>query len=244
MCCMATQTQRTVEDLVRRYLPLARRLAWRYAGRGEPFEDLVQVASLGLLNAAKRYDESRPTAFAAYAIPMITGELKRHFRDRCWALYVPRSMKDRALMVNRAIQHELESSGIEPTQTQLAERLSLPEQDIVDALEAWSALRTSSLEAPVRRQAGQEPQQLAEVIGSADSGYQLVEQRLTRMAAMRELTAVEQRIFYLRYAEQRSQRAIAARIGISQTHVSRVLSGVLRKLSLGAGHGEHEIANS
>lgn len=244
MGCMATETQRMVEDLVRQYLPLARRLAWRYAGRGEPFEDLVQVASLGLLNAARRYDESRGIAFAAYAVPMITGELKRHFRDHCWALYVPRAMKDRALRVKRAIEHELENSGAEPTQTQLAERLSLPERDIVDALQAWSALRTSSLEAPVRPQAEPEPQPLAEVIGSADSSYELVEQRLTRVFAMRELTAVEQRVFYLCYAEQRTQRAIAARIGISQTHVSRVLSGVLKKLSLGASHGEPAIGNS
>ena len=137
---MATDTQRAVDDLVRQYLPLARRLAWRYAGRGEPFEDLVQVASLGLLNAARRYDESRRIAFAAYAVPMITGELKRHFRDHCWALYVPRAMKDRALRVKRAIELELENRGAEPTQTQLAERLSLPERDIVDALQAWSAL--------------------------------------------------------------------------------------------------------
>jgi RNA polymerase sigma-B factor len=217
----------SVEALVARYLPLARRLAGRYSGRGEPLEDLVQVASVGLVNAARRYDSTRGIAFAAYAIPTITGELKRHFRDHCWSVHVPRGAKDRAVAVRRAIEDGLERTGATPTATHLAQRLKLPEREVVDAIEAWAGLFPASLDAPAR---GSDPEPLGELIGGAEGGYDLVDMRLTLVQAVRRLSVTERRIFCMRYLEDRTQADIAARVGLSQMQVCRSLSAMRAKL--------------
>jgi RNA polymerase sigma-B factor len=224
--------KRAVDALVTRYLPLARKLAWRYVGRGEPIDDLVQVASLGLVNAARRYDERRGIDFRSYAWPMIDGELKRHFRDHTWVLHVPRGAKTRSLNVRHAVKHELEETGLEPSTDRLAQRLQLSAAEVVEAFQTWSARRPGSLDAPALPQAEAEPPALSDVIGSVDQGFELVEARLMRRAAMRRLGPRERRILYLRYVLDRSQRDIADKMGLSQAQISRALRRIVADLGL------------
>lgn len=216
---------------MRSHLPLAHRLAWHYAGHGEPLEDLVQVASLGLVKAARRYDPDRGHAFSTYAHSMITGELKRHLRDRCWAVHVPRHAKERALEVNRMIKAGLERQGGEPSPVQLAERLNLSENEVLDALEARSARFTGSLDAPALPDSGSECPTVSDTLGSPDRGYDQVEARLTWRAALQGLSTLDRRILYLRCLEDRSQRDIAACVGVSQPQVSRVLLRIARLIT-------------
>lgn len=211
------------DALVQRHMPLAKKLAWRYAGRGEPYEDLVQVASVGLLNAARRYDGSRGAGFETFATTTIDGELKRHFRDRCWGVHVPRDTKDRALKVTKVIRKELEHSGVAPTVSELAQRLQLCDRDVIEALEAGAAFCPRSLDAPALTHDTADSPALGDTIGCVERGYERVEDRLTRTAVMRRLSPLEHRIMYLRYLEDRSQHDVAARVGVSQAHVSRVL---------------------
>jgi RNA polymerase sigma-B factor len=225
-------TDSSIETLVRRHLPLAKKLAQRYADRGEPLEDLVQVANLGLVNAARRFDPGRGIRFAAYAIPVITGELKRHFRDHVWPLHVPRDQKDRAVLVNTAIRKELEQTGTVPSSPELARRLKLSEKQIAEARDAWSALRPESLDAPPSGQTDPASPLLSDLIGAVDYGYDCVDARLTRVTAMRQLTPLERRILHMRYIEDRTQLDIAAQVGLSQGGVSRMLLQMLEHLEL------------
>jgi RNA polymerase sigma-B factor len=222
------------ERLVERFLPLARKLARRYQYGREPLEDLVQVASLGLVKAARRYDETRGVSFGTYAAYSINGELMRHFRDHTWALHVPRGVKDRALQVNRAIR-VAEQAGDVPTARELAERLELSEQEVLDAREAWLALEADSLDGPVCSSGESEPEPLSEAVGSVDHGYERADQRLTLTAAWRKLPVRERRVMYMRFIEDRGQHDIATRIGLSQMQVSRTLRSALERLQLAAG---------
>jgi RNA polymerase sigma-B factor len=233
----------TIEDLVTQHLGLARRLAWRYAGRGELMDDLIQVANVGLVSAARRYDRRRGIAFDAYASRVITGELKRHFRDHVWALHVPRSKKELALAVSREVREHLRHRGVMPSTSELAQRLDLTERQICDADEAWSAFYASSFEAPARASGDPDCPPLSEVIGSTDSEFELVDRRVTRLVASRRLSVLERRMFYMRYFEDRSQHEIAARVGVSQAHVSRVLRRIVKHLDLAAdGRGDKRVA--
>lgn len=227
----AIGAQPSCERLVERFLPLARKLARRYERGREPLEDLVQVASLGLVKAARRYDESRGVPFGTYAAYSIDGELKRHFRDHTWALYVPRGPKDRALKVNKAIR-VAEQSGDMPSARELADRLDLSEQEVLDAGEAWLALEADSLDTPVTSQDEQEPQSLLETMGSVDGGYELADQRFTLEAAWRKLPVRERRVLHMRFVEDRRQRDIATQIGVSQMQVSRILTRGIKRLQL------------
>jgi RNA polymerase sigma-B factor len=225
------------ERLVERFLPLARKLARRYQYGREPLEDLVQVASLGLVKAARRYDETRGVSFGTYAAYSINGELMRHFRDHTWALHVPRGVKDRALQVNRAIR-VAEQAGDVPTARELAERLELSEQEVLDAREAWLALEADSLDGPACSPGESEPEPLSEAVGSVDDGYELADERFTLTAAWRKLPVRERRVMYMRFIEDRRQHDIATRIGASQMQVSRLLRSALERLQLGAGQSE------
>jgi RNA polymerase sigma-B factor len=216
-------------------MPLARKLARRYQYAGEPLDDLVQVASLGLVKAARRYDESRGIPFGAYAVVNITGELRRHLRDHGWAIHVPRGLKDRAVRVNGAIRETSGQSGGPPSAAQLGARLGLSEQEVLDAREVWPALQASSLDGPVWGRDESEPQPLAETIGSIDDGYELAEKRFTLQAELRRLSVRDRQVLQMRFFEGRTQRDIATRIGMSQMQVSRILSGALERLQLAAG---------
>jgi RNA polymerase sigma-B factor len=222
----------SIEALVRTHLPLARKLAYRYADRGEPIDDLVQVANLGLVNAARRYEPGRGIRFATYAIPVITGELKRHFRDHVWPLHVARDEKERAVLVNTAIRNELERTGTVPSSADLARRLKLTEEEIGEARDTWSALRPESLDAPAAGQHDPAAPLLADLIGQVDDRYDCVDSRLTRMVAMRQLSTLERRVLHMRYVEDRTQSDIAIRLGLTQGGVSRMLIQMRKHLEL------------
>ena len=230
-----TRSPELRDELVNRFLPLARSLAMRYRRRSESLEDLVQVASLGLVSALERFDPERGVPFAAFAGPTILGELRRHFRDRVWTLRVPRGLQERIRDVDGAIaklSHELERS---PTVAELAELLEINEADVLEAFEATVARRTVSLDAP---SAGAEPGEeapMTERIGSEDPGFELVEDREAIDASADVLDDTEREVLRLRFAEDLTQSTIAERVGYSQMHVSRILRRALGKLREAAG---------
>jgi RNA polymerase sigma-B factor len=221
--------QRAREELVERFLPLARKLARRYAGAREPFDDLVQVASLGLVKAVDRFDVTRGTAFSSFAVPTILGELKRYFRDLGWSVHVPRGAQEHALKVEEAQQQLTSRTGHPPTVAELAQYLELSIEDVLDALETAGAHHSTSLDAPHDDIDG-ESTTLAEAFGAEDERYQFVDASVTISTAARELSARERRVLALRFVEDLTQTQIADEIGVSQMQVSRILRRALARL--------------
>jgi RNA polymerase sigma-B factor len=221
--------QRAREELVERFLPLARNLARRYAGAREPFEDLLQVASLGLVKAIDRFDVDRGAAFSSFAVPTILGELKRYFRDLGWSVHVPRGAQEQALKVQEAQERLTTKTGRPPTVSELAEYLELEVEDVLDALETAAAHHSASLDAP-REDRDDESGSLVDVFGQEDRRYELVEETTTISAAARELTPRERRVLALRFAGDMTQTQIAQEIGVSQMQVSRILRRALTQL--------------
>jgi RNA polymerase sigma-B factor len=215
------------EELVRRFLPLARSLALRYRGSSEDLEDLIQVASLGLVKALDGFDPERGESFVAYAAPTILGELRRHFRDRVWEVRLPRGLQERTMAVNRAAGELSEELGRTPTVSQIAERLGLEQEDVSEALQADEARRTLSLEVP-RSRGEEESTTISETLGEAEPGYDTVEAQLAAEEA--PLDERERLVLRLRFHGGLNQYEIGARIGISQMQVSRIMRGALRKL--------------
>ena len=224
-------------ELVERFLPLARKLARRYERASEPLEDLVQVASLGLLKAIDRYDTSRGDAFSSYAVPTILGELKRYFRDTGWSLHVPRGMQERVLHVNAAVEALSRDVGRSPSPQQVALKLSLPVEQVLEAMEAGAAYDTASLDRPRRSGEEEESGTIADALGEAEDGYSLVEDRATIGRGLQALPERERTILYLRLAEGLTQAEIAERIGISQMHVSRLIRRAIDRMRVVAGAG-------
>ena len=222
--------QRARDELVERFLPLARKLAHRYRGAHEPIEDLFQVASLGLVKAVDRFDLSRGTAFSSFAVPTILGELKRYFRDCGWSVHVPRGAQERALKVEEAQQNLTSKRGRPPTVPELAEFLELSIQEVLDALETAGAHHAASLDAPHTDEDGGSAT-LGSLFGSEDERYRLVEDGLTITAAARQLPMHERRVLQLRFLEDLTQTQIAERIGVSQMQVSRILRRALSRLN-------------
>jgi RNA polymerase sigma-B factor len=221
--------QRARACLVDLYMPLARRMASRYAGVSEPFDDLLQVASLGLLNAIDRFDSSRGTPFAGFAKPTILGELKRYFRDKVWTVRVPRSVHDRMGEVERATEKLTVELRRPPSAQELAEHLAIDVADVLEILEAQHNRRPLSLDAPP---VGEDPEDSngAEWVGRPDGNFDLVDDRLAMESVLPSLGEREREILRLRFAEELPQTEIAARIGCSQMHISRVLRRSLDKL--------------
>lgn len=217
------------ETLVRRFLPLARNLARRYHGGTEQFEDLVQVASVGLIKAVQRYDDRRGVSFSTYAVPTITGELKRHFRDNAWAVHVPRGLRERAVQVNSGVKSLSEKNGGTPSTPELAAHLKLDEQEVLDAQAAYTAYDAVSLDAP-RSQDDREQQVRSDAVGSTDDGYELTEDRIAVNDALQTLPPQERRVLHMRFVEDRTQSDIASRIGVSQMQVSRILRRTVERL--------------
>jgi RNA polymerase sigma-B factor len=217
------------DELVRRFLPLARKLARRYSGAREPFDDLLQVASLGLVKAVDRYDVSRGTAFSSFAVPTILGELKRYFRDLGWAVHVPRGAQELAVKVEEATQRLSTRSGHAPTVSELAQFLEIEIGDVLDALETARAHHASSLDAPHDDGEG-ESGSLVDSFGSEDPSLLLADDRVTVDDAARLLTEREREVLRLRFAEDLTQTQIANRVGVSQMQISRILRRAVARL--------------
>jgi RNA polymerase sigma-B factor len=234
------QDVRARDALVERFSPLARSLARRYARSSEPFEDLLQVAMLGLLNAINRFDPSRGRAFTSFAVPTILGELRRYFRDCGWAVHVPRGRQEQARKVEQASRRITSDRGRPPTVAELAQYLEMSTEDVLTAIQAANAYATSSLDEPRHdREDGQSPS-YAETIGEVDEGYERVEDRTTIIAAAQELADRERLILQLRFAGGLTQTEIAQRVGVSQMQVSRLLRRSIARLQ--ASTGEEQAA--
>jgi RNA polymerase sigma-B factor len=217
------------EALVQRFMPLARSLARRYDRSSEPYEDLLQVAALGLLKAMDRFDPERGPSFASFAIPTILGEMRRYFRDSGWSLHVPRGDKERALKVRDAQEAFANEHGHAPTVGQLAQYLELEDEQVIDALLAIQAYESLSLDAP-RPGADDEAITYGDSVGEDDSRYELIELDATVVAVLDQIPARERQILRMRFVEGLTQTQIAARVDVSQMQVSRLLRRSLDQL--------------
>jgi RNA polymerase sigma-B factor len=216
-------------ELVERFMPLARSLARRYLNTREPIDDLTQVAYLGLVKAIDRFDASRGNRFASYAVPTILGELRRHFRDTVWAVHVPRGAQERALQVERTSEQLASRRGHPPTVGEIAEYLECAQEEVLDAMQATRARSAVSLDAP--GPGGEEDSEpRVEVLGVEDEGYALVEDGSAISSAFAALAPREREIVKLRFAEEMTQSEIAARVGLSQMQVSRLLRRSLEQM--------------
>jgi len=217
------------DELIERFLPLARKLARRYAQSSEPYEDLVQVASLGLVKAVERFDPDRGFAFSSFAVPTIVGELKRYFRDTAWALHVDRGAQERARKISDAQQRLSSLTGRMPTVDELAQYLEVTQEEVLDGLQTAEAYGAVSLDAPLSTEDDEESSRL-DAIGQEDQRLGLVDDHATIFAAARHLPTREREILYLRFGEDLTQSEIAERVGVSQMQVSRLLRRSLHRL--------------
>ncbi|MEA2143089.1 MAG: polymerase sigma-B factor [Solirubrobacteraceae bacterium] len=217
------------DRLIERALPLAHQVARRYNRSGEPFDDLLQVARLGLCKAVERFDPARGVAFSTYAVPTMVGEIKRHFRDTGWAIHVPRSLQERVLKVERAGKALSSQLGRAPTVGEIAEATRMDVETTLEALEAASAYEARSLDAPAPAD-DQEGRAYVETLGARDDAYELVDDRGAVASAMRTLPLRERRILHMRFMEDMTQSEIAERVGVSQMQVSRLLRRSLQRL--------------
>ena len=224
------QRDQTVrEELVQRFMPLARRLAARYRGDREPLDDLVQVASLGLVKALDRFDPSRGVAFSSYAVPTILGELKRHFRDRGWSVRVPRDLQERIARVDRAIAELPGKLGRAPSVNEIADRLEVDPEEVLEAMEAGQAHHAMSLDAQSQTDEG-EGIPLTERLGGSDPAFDTVEYGAAITDALDSLSERDRAVLHLRFVEDLTQTEIADRVGVSQMHVSRILRSAVERL--------------
>ncbi len=217
------------EELVQRFMPLARRLAARYRGDKEPLEDLVQVASLGLVKALDRFDPGRGVAFSSYAVPTILGELKRHFRDRGWSVRVPRDLQERIAKVERVAAQLPARLGRAPSVNELADRLEMDPEDVLEAMEAAQAHHAMSLDAQQDMEEG-EGIAMGDRLGEEEPGYDTVEYGAAIEGALSRLSERDRMVLHLRFIEDMTQTQIAERVGVSQMHVSRILRSALAEL--------------
>ena len=218
------------DALVERYMPLTIRLARRYRGANEPFDDLKQAASIGLLKAIDRYDSSRGTGFEAYAVPTILGELKRYFRDCCWAVHMPRGIQDLAIKVDQAQRRLTSTSDRPPTYQDLAQYLEISVEEVLEAMEASAAHHAVSLDTKHETLSG-EVRTLGDTLGELDPGFDLVECGESIRVVAASLPDRERQVLALRFIEDLPQTEIAQRIGVSQMQVSRILRKALATLS-------------
>ncbi|MGW4146009.1 SigB/SigF/SigG family RNA polymerase sigma factor [Streptomyces albogriseolus] len=210
------------DELVTAWLPMAHRIAGRFRDRGESIEDLRQVAALGLVKAIDRFDPSRG-AFESYAVPTITGEVKRHFRDRMWALRVPRRIQELRNKVRVARRELTQNPGSpEPSVADIAAHTGLTEEEVSAGMEALESFSTLSLDAELSTD--DDGYSLADTLGASDSSYDVVVDRESAKEGLRRLPERERAILYMRFFEDMTQSRIADRLGISQMHVSRLIS--------------------
>jgi RNA polymerase sigma-B factor len=223
------------EALVQRLLPLARRMARRYRRSDEPLDDLVQVATLGLIKAIDRFDPARETAFSSYAVPTMLGELKRYFRDNGWAVHVPRGMQERVMQVDNAVKELSRRKGRSPSASEVGASLGLGTEQVLEAMEAASAYDAVSLESYRFGDEG-DGETYAESIGVEDGRFELVEYGATIAPTLAALPPRDRIVLHLRFVEDLTQAEIAERVGVSQMHVSRLIRRALERLRTVAEH--------
>jgi RNA polymerase sigma-B factor len=225
-----SRDRRARDELIERFLPLAHKLARRYVRSSEPFEDLAQVASVGLVKAVERFDPDRGYAFTSFAVPTILGELKRYFRDSSWALHVDRGAQERARQITGAQEAISARVGRAPTVSELAQYLELTEEEILDGLQTAEAYDAVSLDAPPPGTDSDGVMSRIETIGGRDEQLEMIDDVATIFAAARHLPTREREVLYLRFGEDLPQTEIAKRIGVSQMQVSRLLRRSLQRL--------------
>jgi RNA polymerase sigma-B factor len=224
------------DQLIERYLPLARQLARRYQRPDESIDDLVQVASLGLVKAIDRFDATREVAFSSYAVPTILGEIKRHFRDRTWSVRVPRDLQEMALKVERAVGELTRDLHRSPSIDELARNVGISQEQALEALQAAGAYHATSLDTP-RGSEGDASDTLADTLGGAEDGYDRAEERATIDRLLRTITPREREVLRLRFEEDLTQAEIGELIGVSQMQVSRLIRQSVSRLRLAAQSG-------
>jgi RNA polymerase sigma-B factor len=227
-----SERRRLHERIVCQCLPLAEHIARRYSGRGETHEDLVQVARVGLLNAVERFDADAGKDFLSFAVPTIMGEVKRYFRDSGWSVHVPRRLKETRAAVSTATADLTQQMGRAPTASELAGRLGMNRDDVVECLIAAQCYQTRSLDAPALGADG-DGVSIAERLGDRDDGIDAVEFREALRPLVAQLPKRERDILIMRFFGSQTQTQIAERLGISQMHVSRLLSKSLAALRAG-----------
>lgn len=208
------------------HMPLVTALARRYANRGEPLDDLIQVGTIGLIKAIDRFDPERGTALASFATPTILGEIRRHFRDRTWTVHVPRGIQDRHGVVNRTIDEMTSRLRRSPSVQDVADELGLSTDEVLDAMAAGAAYQPLSLSRPQGSDGDDDPID----VSVEEEGFEWAEGRAAVGSALGQLPMREQRIVHLRFVDGLTQSEIAEQIGISQMHVSRLLAKALATL--------------
>jgi RNA polymerase sigma-B factor len=221
--------ERAREELAVRFMPLARSLALRYQRSGEPFDDLLQVASLGLVKAIDRFDPERRIAFSSYAVPTILGEIKRYFRDRTWAVRVPRGLQELSMQVDRAVSALSEELHRSPSVKEIAAAVGVPEEDVLDALQAGGSYRAISFEAPAGG-SGDDVVTLADSVGVREDGFDRAEERATLDILLGCVSERERAVLRMRFERDMTQAEIGAEIGVSQMQVSRIIRQALQRL--------------
>ncbi|MEU8539052.1 RNA polymerase sigma factor SigF [Streptomyces sp. NPDC048717] len=215
------------DRLVRMHLPLVEHLARRFRNRGEPLDDLMQVATIGLIKSVDRFDPERGVEFSTYATPTVVGEIKRHFRDKGWAVRVPRRLQELRLSLTTATAELSQLHGRSPTVHELAERLGISEEEVLEGLESANAYSTLSLDVP---DTDDESPAVADTLGAEDEALEGVEYRESLKPLLEDLPPREKRILLLRFFGNMTQSQIAQEVGISQMHVSRLLARTLAQL--------------
>jgi RNA polymerase sigma-B factor len=215
------------EELIARHLPLVRSLARRYANRGEPLDDIEQVGAIGLIKAIDRFDLERQVSLATYATPTVVGEIKRHFRDKGWAIRVPRALQELNAAISRTIERLTVRQGRSPTIAEIAREVEATPEEVLEALEVGSAYSTVSLSSGP---GGEEELDPMETIGEEDTGYERTEDRAALAPALASLPEREREILRMRFEEGLPQTQIAQRVGLSQMHVSRLIRKALAEV--------------
>ncbi|MFP5070070.1 SigB/SigF/SigG family RNA polymerase sigma factor [Pseudonocardia nantongensis] len=216
------------DRLVTGFLPVAQHIARRFNHRGEPLDDLTQVATVGLINAIDRFDPGKGGEFFSFAVPTISGEVRRHFRDQSWSMRVPRRLKDMHVSINGAVSELSQVLGRAPKPSEIAHRLDLPVNEVLEGLEAAEAYRSSSLDEMLSSEDGSAT--VGELVGDADAELDRVDYRESLRPLLSELAPRERTIVMLRFFGNQTQTQIADQVGISQMHVSRLLSQTLTRL--------------
>jgi len=227
-----SEAERSVarDDLVRLHLPLVEHCARRFRNRGEPYEDLVQVGTIGLIKSVDRFDLERGVEFSTYATPTVIGEIKRHFRDKGWAIRVPRRLQELRMQISATTGELTQSLGRSPTASEIARAIGCTVEEVVEGIESGNAYATLSLDAGGGDPDGDEGPSMLDALGVDDEGLEHVEVRESLKPLLEQLPQRERTIIVLRFFRGMTQSQIAAEIGVSQMHVSRLLNRTLEQL--------------